>query len=127
MRKGDKEIVFVGSSPRDLTAFPDEVKRVMGFALRQAQAGGRHPDAKPLKGFAGTGVLEVIEDFDRDTFRTVYTVTLGDVIYVLHAFQKKSKKGSETPKHEIDLIKKRYATAKMIQAERAAASKERKR
>jgi phage-related protein len=83
----------------------------MGFALDQAQRGGKHPDAKPLKGFGGAGVLEIVDDFDGDTYRAVYTVNFGGVIYALHAFQKKAKSGIATPKEEIELIKKRLLLA----------------
>lgn len=85
-----------------------------GYALYLAQTGGKHPDAKPLKGFTGAGVLEVVEDFDGDTYRTVYTVRLSDAVYVLHAFQKKSKRGAATPRREIDLIWARLRQAQAI-------------
>ena len=91
--------------------FPLEVRRTMGFALFQAQAGGQHVDAKPLKGFGGAGVSEVVEDHDGGTFRAVYTVKFAGAGYVLHAFQKKSKKGVKTPKAELDLIRKRLQAA----------------
>jgi phage-related protein len=83
----------------------------MGYALDYAQQGGKHPDANPLRGFGGAGVLEIVEDNDSDTYRAVYTVKFTDTVYVLHVFQKKSKKGSATPKHEIDLIKERLKRA----------------
>lgn len=83
----------------------------MGFALYQAQTGGKHVAAKPLRGFGGAGVLEVVEDHAGDTYRAIYTVRFGEAVYVLHAFQKKAKRGSATPKHEIDLIKSRMAAA----------------
>src|SRR5436305_1425681 len=86
----------------------------MGYALQVAQEGDKHPDAKPLRGFGGAGVLEVVEDFQGDTYRLVYTVRLGQRVYVLHAFQKKSHRGSKTPKRDIDLIKQRYAEAERI-------------
>jgi len=91
--------------------FPDEVKRVMGFALRRAQDGGKHVDAKPLKGFGGAGVLEVVEDHDGNAYRAVYTVKFAEVVYVLHAFQKKSTKGIGTPQREIELIRERLKRA----------------
>lgn len=87
--------------------FPDDVKSVMGYALYLAQMGGKHVDAKPLKGFKGAGVLEVVDDFEGDTYRAVYTVRYSDAVYVLHAFQKKSKRGIETSKQDIELIHKR--------------------
>lgn len=109
-----KPVVWVGSSLQDLRGFPREVQRTMGYALRVAQLGGKHPDAKPLKGFGGAGVLEVIEDHDGDTYRLVYTVRLEGRVYVLHAFQKKAKRGIATPKHEIDLIRSRLKEAEEI-------------
>jgi phage-related protein len=118
-----REIVWVGSSLDDLSSFPQEVKRGIGFALRVAQAGEKHPDAKPLKGFKGAGVLEIVEDFDGDTYRAVYTVRLSTGVYVLHAFQKKSKQGRETPKQEIDLIETRLAWAEQLHHEQLTRSK----
>lgn len=106
-----KEIVWMGSSRRDLKAFPAEVKDVMGYALYQAQVGRKAPSAKPLAGFGGASVLEVVEDFQSNTYRAVYTVKFVDLVYVLHAFQKKSKKGIATPKTDVDLIKKRLRLA----------------
>jgi len=90
----DTPLEFVGSSKDDLSDFPNDVKRCIGLALRTAQKGGKHHDAKPLKGFKGAGVLEIIADFDGNTFRAVYTVRLRGVIYVLHAFQKSPGRGS---------------------------------
>ena len=107
----DKPLFWIGSSLDDLREFPEDVKRVMGFALRRAQDGGKHVNAKPLKGFGGAGVLEIVEDKDGNTYRGVYTVKLAGVVYVIHAFQKKSTKGISTPKHEIDLIKDRLKRA----------------
>ncbi|MCY2996152.1 MAG: type II toxin-antitoxin system RelE/ParE family toxin [Planctomycetota bacterium] len=106
-----KPLFWVGSSRKDLKGFPLEVRRTMGFALFQAQAGGKHVDAKPLKGFGGAGVLEVVEHHEVDTFRTVYTVRFAGAVYVLHAFQKKSKKGVKTPTAELDLIRSRLKAA----------------
>jgi phage-related protein len=83
----------------------------MGFALHFAQAGGKHPDAKPLKGFSGAGVLEIIGDYDGDTYRAVYTVRFRGVVYVLHAFQKKSKMGIKTPLKEMKLVRERLKRA----------------
>jgi phage-related protein len=102
---------WVGSSRDDLRKFPPEVRRVMGQAIDDAQWGGEHPAAKALRGFGGRGVLEVIDDFDGDTYRAIYTVKFAGVVYVLHAFQKKSKKGIATPRHETDLIKQRLKRA----------------
>ncbi|AFZ16141.1 type II toxin-antitoxin system RelE/ParE family toxin [Allocoleopsis franciscana] len=112
-----KPVEWVGSSLEDLKDFPEEVQQVVGYALYLAQCGEKHPSAKPLKGFKGARVLEVVEDFDGDTYRTVYTVKLAGVIYVLHAFQKKSKQGIATPKQDIDLIETRLKRAQEHYAE----------
>ena len=111
MDQAYKYVLWVGSSKKDLMAMPDEVKSAIGFALYLAQQGKKHQNAKPLKGFSGAGVLEVVEDCLGDTFRAVYTVKIAEVIYVLHCFQKKSKRGIETPKQEIDLIRDRLKMA----------------
>jgi phage-related protein len=111
MDKSYKHVLWVGSSKKDLMAMPDEVKSAFGFALYLAQQGKKHQNAKPLKGFSGAGVLEVVEDSLGDTFRAVYTVKIAENIYVLHCFQKKSKRGIETPKQEIDLISDRLKMA----------------
>ena len=110
-RKDRKPLFFVGSSRGDLSSFPKEVKEVTGFALHQAQMGEKHVDAKPLKGFGGASVLEIVEDYDGDTYRAVYTVRFADAVYLLHAFQKKAKKGIATPKQDIDLVKERLKGA----------------
>jgi phage-related protein len=102
---------FVASSEDDLAAMPLEVKRTFGFAIYQAEIGRKHPDAKPLKGYGGASVLEVVEDHDGSTYRAVYTVKFKGVVYVLHCFQKKSKTRSETPKHDLNLIKSRLKLA----------------
>ena len=106
-----KDIVWMGSSRRDLKTFPAEVKDVMGYALYQAQVGRKAPSARPLAGFGGASVLEIVEDFQTNTYRAVYTVKFSELVYVLHAFQKKSKRGIATPKTDIDLIKKRLRLA----------------
>lgn len=100
-----------GSSRDDLRDFPPDVRRVMGQAIDDAQLGTEHPAAKALKGFGGRSVLEIVDDFDRDTYRAVYSVKFAGAVYVLHAFQKKAKKGIATPRHEIDLIKARLKRA----------------
>ena len=110
----DKDLIWVGSSLKDLRGFPDDVKGSMGYALRLAQKGGKPPNAKPLKGFGGAGVLEIVEDHAGDAYRTVYTVTLGSTVYVLHAFQKRSKHGIATPKRDLDLIRQRLNEAHSI-------------
>ena len=113
-----KVVIFIASAQEDLRAFPDDVKHVMGFALYEAERGGKHPAARPLKGVKGADVLEIVDDYDGDADRVVYTVRLEDTLYVLHAFQKKSKKGIATPKPDLDLIAKRLAVAERIHAER---------
>jgi len=90
---------------------PDDVVDVFGFALHLAQIGKKHEQAKPLRGFGGAGVLEVVEDYMGDTYRAVYTVKIADAIYVLHCFQKKSKQGIETPKQEMDRVRDRLKAA----------------
>ncbi len=112
-----KPVEWVGSSLDDLREFPEEVQQVMGYALYLAQCGEKHNCAKPLKGFKGAGVLEVVEDFDGDTYRAVYTVKLAGVVYVLHSFQKKSKHGIATPKQDMDLIKGRLKQAQAHHAQ----------
>jgi phage-related protein len=109
--EGPKPIFWVASSKEDLRRFPREVRRTFGQALFDAQTGGKHPDAKPLKGFKGAGVLEVVEDDDGNTYRAVYTVKFAGVVYVLHAFQKKSKSGIKTPLEEIEKVKSRLKEA----------------
>lgn len=109
-----KPVIWVGSSRRDFRALPIEVKSHMGYALYVAQQGGKHRDAKPLKGFGGAGVVEIVSDYRGDTFRAVYTVRLAGSVYVLHVFQKKSKSGRETPTIEINLIKQRLRDAERI-------------
>ena len=106
-----KTVRWVGSSKDDLSDFPQEVRRRVGGALWDAQRGLKAPFAKPLRGFGGAGVLEIVDDHDGDTYRAVYTVRFTGVVYVLHAFQKKSKRGAEAPKHDIDLIKQRLKRA----------------
>jgi phage-related protein len=114
-----KELIWIASSKKDLIAFPVEVRREMGHALHVAQKGSTHPNAKPLRGYGGAGVVEVVEDFDSDTFRTVYTVRFAEAIYVLHAFQKKSKRGRATPKADLDLIDARLKRAQELHDERS--------
>lgn len=113
-----RELVWVGTAKGDLKEFPQPVQRAMGFALYRVQQGGRSATAKPLKGFSGAGVLEIVDDFDGDTYRTVYTVRLATGIYVLHAFQKKATRGIATPRREIDLVRARLRQAEAIDAER---------
>ena len=105
-----KPVLWTGSSNDDLRRFPEPVRRRMGFAIYQAQAGVRHRDAKPLRGF-GAGVLEVVSRHDGDTFRAVYTVRFETAVYVLHAFQKKARRGIATPKKELDTVRRRLRIA----------------
>lgn len=113
-----KQILFLGSSLKDLTAFPLPAKRVIGHALRLAQQGERHADARPMRGFGSAQVLEIRVDHATDTYRTIYTVSLGDVVYVLHAFQKKSTQGIETPRRHLETIARRLAQARELHAKR---------
>lgn len=106
----DKKITWIASSRKDLRSFPEEVRGDIGTALFVAQQGGKHPDAKPFKGI-GNGIMEIVSRFDKNTYRAVYVVNLGDTMYVLHAFQKKSKSGIKTPQEEIDIIRERYKQA----------------
>ncbi len=101
----------MGSSQKDLGAFPPEVKRAIGYALYQVQLGMTPLSAKPLHGFGGATVLEIVDDFETDTFRAVYTVRFAGVVYVLHSFQKKSKRGRATPRGDVELIQQRYRAA----------------
>ncbi len=109
--ENEKPLKWIGSSLKDLGAFPDDVKDVMGYALDLAQFGQKHSAAKPMKGHKGAGVLEVVDDYDGDTYRAVYTIKFEGVVYVLHAFQKKSKKGIETSPRDLKLIQTRLKLA----------------
>lgn len=94
-----------------MASFPEDVKDAIGYALYIAQQGGKHPDAKPLRGFGSAGVLEIVENYSGDAYRAVYTVRIAGCVYALHAFQKKSKKGIKTPRSENELIKSRLKRA----------------
>lgn len=107
-----KKFKSIASALDDLKEFPEDVQDVMGYALELAQRGKKHPDAKPLRGFSGAGVLEIIDDFDGDTYRAIYTVKFEGYVYLLHSFQKKSKHGIATPKQDIELVEKRLKAAK---------------
>jgi phage-related protein len=113
-----KPVIWVGSSRKDLSAFPEPVQDHMGYALYVAQRGGKHRDAKTLRGFGGAAVVEVIKDFRGDTFRAVYTLRHAEAVYVLHAFQKKSKSGRATPRREMERIEQRLREAEQIAAGR---------
>ncbi len=116
MEPNAKPLVWIGSSLDDLKQFPHEVRSVMGYALYLAQTGGKHPDAKPLKGFGGAGVLEMVEDFAGNAYRVVYAVKFAHAVYVLHAFQKKSRKGIRTSKPDLEQVKHRLKVAEQIHA-----------
>lgn len=107
---GEKPLDWVGSSKKDFLDFPEPVKNEIGNALGLAQFGGKHPSAKPWKG-QGSGVLEVVEDHAGDTYRAFYTVRFKEVVYVLHAFQKKSPKGVKTAQVDVDLVERRLKVA----------------
>ena len=114
----DRPLVWVGSSRRDVRGFPYEVRRDIGIALYAAQQGEIDPSAKPLRGFGGGSVVEIVSRHRGDTWRAVYTVRFSEVVYVLHAFQKKSKSGIATPKKEMELIRQRLSQAERTHRER---------
>jgi phage-related protein len=112
-----KPVIWVGSSRKDLREFPELVQDHIGYALYVAQQGGKHRDAKALAGFGGAGVVEIIEDYRGDTFRAVYTLRYAEAVYVVHAFQKKSRTGQETPRRDRKLIEQRLREAERIAME----------
>ena len=118
MTASAKPVFWIGSSRRDLRAMPDQVRRNIGQALYTAQQGETDPAAKPLKGFGGARVMEIVERDPTGAYRAVYTAHFAEAIYVLHAFQKKSKRGIATPKQDIDLIRRRLAEAERDHRER---------
>ena len=113
----EKLLEWIGSSHRDLMALPTDVRRFFGYALSLAQAGDQHDAAKVLKGFGSAGVLEVVEDDADGTYRAVYTVRFEEAMFVLHCFQKKSKRGIATPKKDMDLIRARLKVAEALAKE----------
>ena len=113
-----KPLYWVGGSRKDLKKLPEEVQDVFGYALYLAQTGERHRESKTMKGFGSGAVVEVVEDFDGSTYRAVYTVKFVGAVYVLHAFQKKSKRGIGTPQADIDLIRSRFKLAEEDHNER---------
>ena len=119
-----KPLFWMGGTRQAVRDFPSGVRRTIGFALGQAQEGGKYAHAKPLKGFGGAGILEIVEDYTGNTYRAVYTVRFAGTVYVLHTFQKKSKHGSKTPQHEIDLVKERLKRAETHYAQWRATQKE---
>ncbi len=106
-----KQLVWLGPTLKALKAMPEEVQRNIGYNLHLAQTGRKGDKAKPLKGFSSAGVLEIISNSRDKTYRAVYTVNIGAVIYVLHCFQKKAKTGIATPKHDLDIIRSRLQQA----------------
>jgi phage-related protein len=115
-----RPVTWVGSSRTDLKRFPQQVRRDVGKAFYAAQRGETDPAAKPMKGFGGARVMEIVDRHDTNTYRAVYTAQFGEAIYVLHAFQKKSKGGIATPAREIDLIRRRLADAERLHRQRQA-------
>ena len=113
-----KPVRWIGSSRKDLKAFPRPVQRDVGQALYAAQCGEEYPSGKALQGFGGRAVLEIVAPHEGDAYRAVYTVRFHDAIYVLHAFQKKSKKANATPEREIELVRRRLAAAERDRRER---------
>jgi phage-related protein len=116
---GEKPLFWIGSSLKEMSRFPSEVQRSIGFALSAAQYGGKHPSAKPWK-CDGPGVLEIVKDHDGDTFRAIYTVRFANAVYVLHAFQKKSPHGIATSQRDVFLVKERLKLAQQDYEERYA-------
>lgn len=106
-----KPCYFVGSSRKEINGFPQSVREDIGFAIFTAQLGGKHRSAKSLKGFGGAGVLEIVKNYHGDTWRAIYTVRFGEALYVLHAFQKKSKTGIKTPAHVMATVRSRLKVA----------------
>ena len=111
---GPKPLVWIASSRKDMQSLPQAVRRAFGLSLFAVQLGETPPEAKPLKGFGGAGVLELVERHDRGAYRAVYTVRFAARVYVLHVFQKKSKHGIATPKADIDLIRERLKIAERL-------------
>jgi phage-related protein len=114
---GERPLFWVGSSIKDIARFPPAVQRTVGFALSAAQFGGKHPSAKPWKG-EGPGILEVVKDYDGDTYRAIYTVRFANAVYVLHVFQKKSPHGIATRQSDVALVKERLKVAQRDYEER---------
>lgn len=112
MRNSIRPVVWIGTSHEDLKNFPADVQDEIGYALYLAQIGDKHYKAKPLKAFSG--VMEIVSNYATNTYRAMYTVKIGDQIYVLHCFQKKSKRGIKTPQKEINIIRQRLKTARDI-------------
>jgi phage-related protein len=114
-----RPVIWIGSSLKDLRQFPEPVQDQMGYALFVAQCGGKHRETKTLSGFGSAAVVEIVTDFRGDTFRAVYTVRFADAVYVLHAFQKKSKTGRETPHSDVETIRRRLREAEEMSKRRS--------
>ena len=121
-----RQLVYLGSSQKDSKKLPRDVQELFAYALDVALKGGQHEDAKPLIGFHGRSIIEVVGDYRGDTYREVYTVHFKEAIYVLHIFQKKSKKGITTPKEDMDLIKQRLKWAETLHKEQYGKKKSKK-
>ena len=117
MNDEEKPLEWIGSSHKDLMALPSDVRQLFGYALSLAQVGDQHDAAKVLKGFGGAGVIEVVEDDVGGTYRAVYTVKFKEAVFVLHCFQKKSKRGIATPKEDMDIIRARLKVAEAFAKE----------
>ena len=117
MVDGEKPLEWIASSYKDLMALPPDVRRRFGYALSLAQMGDQDDAAKVLKGFGGSGVLEIVEDDAGGTYRAVYTVKFAEAVFVLHCFQKKSKSGIATPKPDMDIIRARLRVAEAVAQE----------
>jgi phage-related protein len=115
----EKPLYWLGSALKDLVKFPPEVQRSLGFALSAAQYGGKHISSKPWKG-EGPGIMEVVKDFDGDTYRAIYTVRFENAVYVLHAFQKKSPRGIATRQSDVELVRERLKAAQKDYEQRIA-------
>ena len=114
MSSDNRPTIWIGSSLDDLKAFPREVQSEIGTSLREAQEGKKPRNAKPMDGSKGATVMKIVADHDGDTFRAVYTVRFTEAVYVLHCFQKKSKSGIATPRHEIELVMQRLKRAEQV-------------
>lgn len=114
MPSADRPLQWIGSSHKDLMALPTEIRRTFGYALALAQAGDKHADAKVLKGFGSAGVLEVVENDAGGTYRAIYTVKFSEAVFVLHCFQKKSRRGIATPKEDMDIVHARLKVAESL-------------
>lgn len=117
MAEQEKPLIWIGGSKKDLIALPFDVRKFFGHALDFAQRGGMHDAVKPLKGFGGAGVLEIVENDAGGSYRAVYTVKFAETVYVLHCFQKKSKSGIATPKEDMDIIRARLKVAEALAKE----------